>query len=180
LKEIPLKTGEMAHQLQLNVSTVPRRRQTALELLNSSLQCDPDENFDSPDDIWPVKLTKDKRKSTYLRTLEISVYNAFESPEKYADQILDLCEALKKKKFYVVPPAILAVETSEQLFDWNPPQELTKDEIDVINAEQNAESLIKCTRCGGRATWKQRQTRSADEPMTQFCKCTRCGKEWRQ
>ena len=28
--------------------------------------------------------------------------------------------------------------------------------------------------------WKLKQTRSADEPMTQICTCTGCGKEWRQ
>ena len=39
---------------------------------------------------------------------------------------------------------------------------------------------IKCGKCGGKKTeYTQRQTRSADEPMTTFCTCLICGHRWR-
>jgi len=40
--------------------------------------------------------------------------------------------------------------------------------------------LFKCAKCGARdTTWTQKQTRSADEPMTTFVLCNNCGKRWR-
>ena len=42
------------------------------------------------------------------------------------------------------------------------------------------ESLIKCFRCGGPVEWYEKQTRSADEAITQFCTCKKCGHKWRQ
>jgi transcription elongation factor S-II len=39
---------------------------------------------------------------------------------------------------------------------------------------------IQCGKCGAKETeYTQRQTRSADEPMTTFCTCTKCGARWR-
>lgn len=47
--------------------------------------------------------------------------------------------------------------------------------------EVSAGSDIKCQRCGKRnVTYKQAQTRSADEPMTTFYYCTDCGARWKQ
>ena len=43
------------------------------------------------------------------------------------------------------------------------------------------EGGFKCDRCGSKkVTMTQRQTRSADEPMTCFYECHNCGKKWRQ
>ena len=40
---------------------------------------------------------------------------------------------------------------------------------------------FKCHRCGKReCSFYELQTRSADEPMTQFITCLNCGKRWRQ
>jgi len=40
---------------------------------------------------------------------------------------------------------------------------------------------VQCPSCGNReAYWWSVQTRSADEPMTQFFRCTRCGHTWRE
>lgn len=39
----------------------------------------------------------------------------------------------------------------------------------------------KCPRCrNDEATYYEKQTRSADEPMTYFITCTACGKTWKQ
>ncbi len=38
-----------------------------------------------------------------------------------------------------------------------------------------------CPKCGhNKAWWWVQQTRSADEPPTQFFKCTKCGYVWRE
>lgn len=41
--------------------------------------------------------------------------------------------------------------------------------------------MFKCSRCKERkCTYVQVQTRSADEPMTNFITCINCGKQWKQ
>ena len=45
---------------------------------------------------------------------------------------------------------------------------------------KNESSLLKCPRCRkNNCTYTQMQTRSADEPMTNFCFCGDCGYNWR-
>lgn len=40
--------------------------------------------------------------------------------------------------------------------------------------------MFRCGRCGQRkTTYYQKQTRSADEPMTTFVTCVTCGNRWR-
>ena len=40
--------------------------------------------------------------------------------------------------------------------------------------------MFKCENCGSRkTTFYQKQTRSADEPMTTFVTCCECGRKWR-
>ncbi|MEM1942831.1 MAG: transcription factor S [Candidatus Caldarchaeum sp.] len=40
---------------------------------------------------------------------------------------------------------------------------------------------VVCPQCGhNEAKWWTIQTRSADEPMTQFFRCVRCGHTWRE
>ena len=56
-------------------------------------------------------------------------------------------------------------------------------EIDSPQAKINDSELISCRKCSEKdpLIW-QRQTRSADEPMTVFfmCKNTTCGFRWKQ
>ena len=41
------------------------------------------------------------------------------------------------------------------------------------------EGMYKCPRCGSKRTLSyQKQTRSADEPMTDIIKCTECPNKW--
>jgi transcription elongation factor S-II len=41
--------------------------------------------------------------------------------------------------------------------------------------------MFKCNRCGSRScTYYEMQTRSADEPMTQFITCLDCNNHWKQ
>jgi DNA-directed RNA polymerase subunit M/transcription elongation factor TFIIS len=46
--------------------------------------------------------------------------------------------------------------------------------------EETIDAFIVCKKCKSNAVdTEQKQTRSADEPMTIFCMCRRCGSRWR-
>ena len=51
-----------------------------------------------------------------------------------------------------------------------------------MNLNQEAmTNLFKCRKCGSRETsYYEVQTRSADEPMTQFITCLKCDNRWKQ
>lgn len=57
-----------------------------------------------------------------------------------------------------------------------------KREAKMLEVDKSmATEMFKCSRCGKRqCTYYEMQTRSADEPMTQFIRCLNCGKQWRQ
>ena len=57
-------------------------------------------------------------------------------------------------------------------------------EFNVIAENEGDETLptikIECEKCGNdEAVWWMLQTRSADEPTTQFYRCTKCRNTWR-
>ena len=63
-------------------------------------------------------------------------------------------------------------------------KEEDKAEINVLAENEGKESLptikIECEKCGNdEAVWWMLQTRSADEPTTQFYRCTKCRYTWR-
>jgi len=56
--------------------------------------------------------------------------------------------------------------------------------INILDENERKETLptikIECAKCGhGDAVWWMLQTRSADEPTTQFYRCTKCSYTWR-
>ena len=59
-----------------------------------------------------------------------------------------------------------------------------KSKRDKIKYELKPEAmtnLFKCRKCGSRETsYYEVQTRSADEPMTQFITCLKCNTRWKQ
>ena len=57
-----------------------------------------------------------------------------------------------------------------------------KREAKMLTVDKSmATSMFKCSRCHkSECTYYEMQTRSADEPMTQFIRCLNCGKQWRQ
>ena len=56
-----------------------------------------------------------------------------------------------------------------------------KDKIKYELKPEAMTNLFKCRKCGSRETsYYEVQTRSADEPMTQFITCLTCGNRWRQ
>ena len=71
-------------------------------------------------------------------------------------------------------------------FMWNLPtleKARQKQEIDIEIMRNKAEVVAgaaKCSRCGSEEVLTaQRQTRSADEPMTNFHRCNACGNRWK-
>jgi len=63
-------------------------------------------------------------------------------------------------------------------------EEATKSDLNVLEESDGKEILstiqIECAKCGNsQAVWWMLQTRSADEPTTQFYRCTKCSYTWR-
>jgi DNA-directed RNA polymerase subunit M len=63
-------------------------------------------------------------------------------------------------------------------------QEKEVSEFSVLDENEGQETLptikIDCGKCGhNEAVWWMLQTRSADEPTTQFYRCTKCNYTWR-
>ena len=58
---------------------------------------------------------------------------------------------------------------------------IVQDKLFITASNLGAESdMFKCAKCKtSRTTFYQKQTRSADEPMTVFITCRNCGHEWR-
>lgn len=56
----------------------------------------------------------------------------------------------------------------------------TMDEAMVPPETRSISTMFKCGKCGHNKTFHfQAQTRSADEPMTNFLECVQCGNEWK-
>lgn len=89
-----------------------------------------------------------------------NVYDGVISPEKYIKMSPEEMQSLDLKK--EVEKAI-----QDSLYDVQIPE---------IKAETD---IFKCSACGQRkASYRQLQTRSADEPMTTFVTCV-CGHKWK-
>ena len=63
-------------------------------------------------------------------------------------------------------------------------EEQEVSEFNVLDESEGKETLptikIDCEKCGhNEAVWWMLQTRSADEPTTQFYRCTKCSYTWR-
>ncbi len=63
-------------------------------------------------------------------------------------------------------------------------EQTPNEEFNVFEENEGDESLptikIECEKCGnGEAVWWMLQTRSADEPTTQFYRCIKCRHTWR-
>jgi len=58
---------------------------------------------------------------------------------------------------------------------------IKKDKLKYKLKPEAMTNVFKCRKCGSRScSYYEVQTRSADEPMTQFINCLDCGNRWRQ
>ncbi len=79
----------------------------------------------------------------------------------------------------VVFPHEIAFMSPAELFPekWS---QCIQEDASPENEPTNTTDQYLCYRCNNRkCVYSQRQTRSADEPMTIFIKCTVCGNRWR-
>jgi transcription elongation factor S-II len=80
---------------------------------------------------------------------------------------------------------LLRKETTQKLIDskrldWNEANEDKINNMCGISGDLLNASLFTCGRCKSiKTTSTQKQTRSADEPMTVFVLCLNCGKRWK-
>lgn len=63
-------------------------------------------------------------------------------------------------------------------------EEKFESELNVFEENEGTDTMPtiekECEKCGNReAVWWMLQTRSADEPTTQFYRCTKCRHTWR-
>ena len=63
-------------------------------------------------------------------------------------------------------------------------EENTKPDLNILAENEGKETVstikIDCEKCGNdEAVWWMLQTRSADEPTTQFYRCIKCNHTWR-
>ncbi|EPY33661.1 transcription elongation factor S-II [Strigomonas culicis] len=55
------------------------------------------------------------------------------------------------------------------------------DLTEIAKARQTSSTLFRCPACKkSDCSFYEKQTRSADEPMTVFCSCNKCGNNWRR
>ena len=65
----------------------------------------------------------------------------------------------------------------ERRLDWD---DKNRDALNQQCGITNNEGMFECGRCKSRNTdYYQKQTRSADEPMTTFVTCKNCQKKWK-
>jgi hypothetical protein len=93
-----------------------------------------------------------------------------------------LAERLREGEFM---PHDIAFMNYSELFPerWgNMIENAIKREAKMLEVDKSAATdMFRCSKCGKReCTYYEMQTRSADEPMTQFIRCLNCGKQWRQ
>lgn len=93
------------------------------------------------------------------------------------------CEVrLKKSEAGLQCPKCNYTEGSETITKQVKEEE--SSELNVLEESDSPETLpsikIDCEKCGhNEAVWWMLQTRSADEPTTQFYRCTKCNHTWR-
>jgi transcription elongation factor S-II len=127
--------------------------------------------------------------------IEAAVFGHSDHEERFVMLMGGLTEAKKLEEFRY-PQRLLSGDISPERFAALEKDDfLTEDrrkEIERNREEAMKQSLVpkpaaaksslfKCRRCGSdNVTFYQQQTRSCDEPMTNFCKCGKCGNEWRE
>jgi len=95
------------------------------------------------------------------------------------------CEVkLKKSDSGLQCPKCKYVEGQESKHSRKVAVEEISSEFNVLAENEGEETLptikIECEKCGhDEAVWWMLQTRSADEPTTQFYRCTKCRYTWR-
>lgn len=143
---------------------------------------------------------EDVKLDQITREIEYGIYESSKNSKNendYRENIRRILSALKRlsndlaKRLIngLIDPLDVYSMTDDQLSSSD-----TQTFIKAIDIEQKAASRsdnilvsgmktdeFKCSKCKKRNTvYTQKQTRSADEPMTLFIRCLECGNEWKQ
>ena len=110
-------------------------------------------------------------RSIYSNIKEDSYLKNKNFKKKILNDEIDLTMIANLSKYDIFP------ENWKDLIEEN----MKKDKLKYELKPEAMTDIFKCHRCGGRScTYYEVQTRSADEPMTQFITCLDCNNHWKQ
>lgn len=118
-------------------------------------------------------------KSLYLSRIR-SIYSNIKSDsyiqnKTFKDRILN--NDIKNESISSLSHIDIFPERWKELIESKIKKEKLRHEL----KPQAMTEMFKCRRCGSRScTYYEMQTRSADEPMTQFITCLDCNNNWKQ
>jgi len=128
----------------------------------------------------PCNFTNEYYKDQYLENLRFIYENL--NKKSYIKNNRLLKQILDKK-----------IHINHNLFDykkifnkkwkkWEKDLEILNKEIADLNPEVSTTTQFTCVKCkrNTKCSYFQMQTRSSDEPMTNFITCLECGNNWRE
>jgi DNA-directed RNA polymerase subunit M/transcription elongation factor TFIIS len=138
---------------------------------------------------YVIKISKEKNiqrrwsNITFKNLYNSKVISIYSNLKK--DSYIENVKFLDRVKQRKVKPNDIGNLSVYDIFPDNWKQLLNaKSKRDKIKYELKPEAmtnLFKCRKCGSRETsYYEVQTRSADEPMTQFITCLKCENRWKQ
>ena len=110
-------------------------------------------------------------RSIYSNIKEDSYLKNKHFKKKILNDEIDLKEIANLSNYDIFP------ENWKDLIE----DKMKKDKLKYELKPEAMTDIFKCHRCSGRScTYYEVQTRSADEPMTQFITCLDCNNHWKQ
>ena len=95
-----------------------------------------------------------------------------------------LREAIEASRLVTMKPEEMMTKEKKEELQKNLQYQKDKTRSDYYKQKQlreGSQSIFKCKKCGSqKCDYEQKQTRSADEPMTVFVTCLNCDNRWKQ
>ena len=124
---------------------------------------------------WNNRLFKQlyisKVRSLYSNISSTSYVNNLSFKQKILDGTIDISKLSELSVYDIYP------ENWSELLD----KKIKRDKLKYEMKPSAMTDQFKCRKCGSRScSYYEVQTRSADEPMTQFITCLDCDNRWKQ